>query len=419
MPIKNIAISNFKTFEEQKINLEDFNILIGANSAGKSNFIQFFKFLRDIVDFGLNNAIYMQGGIEYLRNANLPKNDKSSFQIDYELPNRGFAIAQKPGYIIILENPKITYKFILKYRTKSSYEVIEDNLSCIGVIAHLPIQGNKIDQKNIKKYEEGKIEIINNTASQRVKVTFTPPQGLKTKIKEKEFFPVFLGSKLKKGELLLESSFYIPPLKEFLHRIAIYDFDPRLSKRATQITGKIELEEDGGNLASVLKSILDNTEKRRKFKNYLQDLLPFVENIRLSRFADRSLLIKTKEIGSNYLPAPLISDGTINIIALLVVLYFENRELIILEEPERNIHPFLISKIIDLFKEASKKKQIIITTHNPEIIRHSDFHDIYLISRNTARFSEISRPIEKEKIQKFLENEIGIDELYVQNLLGV
>lgn len=158
MPIKNIAISNFKTFEEQKINLEDFNILIGANSAGKSNFIQFFKFLRDIVDFGLNNAIYMQGGIEYLRNANLPKNDKSSFQIDYELPNRGFAIAQKPGYIIILENPKITYKFILKYRTKSSYEVIEDNLSCIGVIAHLPIQGNKIDQKILKNMKKVKLK---------------------------------------------------------------------------------------------------------------------------------------------------------------------------------------------------------------------------------------------------------------------
>ncbi len=71
MGIKRIEIKNFKSFKKLEIDLGRFNVLIGANASGKSNFVQIFKFLRDIANSGLKNAISMQGGIEYLRNINL------------------------------------------------------------------------------------------------------------------------------------------------------------------------------------------------------------------------------------------------------------------------------------------------------------------------------------------------------------
>ena len=40
-----------------------------------------------------------------------------------------------------------------------------------------------------------------------------------------------------------------------------------------------------------------------------------------------------------------------------------------------------------------------------------------LISRNNEGFSVISKPNEKEQDKIFLQNELGIDDLYVQNLL--
>ena len=46
MAIKQIQINNFKNFDALKINLNNFNVLIGANASGKSNFVQIFKFLR-------------------------------------------------------------------------------------------------------------------------------------------------------------------------------------------------------------------------------------------------------------------------------------------------------------------------------------------------------------------------------------
>ena len=91
----------------------------------------------------------------------------------------------------------------------------------------------------------------------------------------------------------------------------------------------------------------------------------------------------------------------------------------IIEEPERNIHPHLISGLVSMMKDASKEKQIIVSTHNPEMVKHSDLEDILLVSRDREGFSQITRPAEKQEVQIFLENEMGIDELYVQNLLEI
>ena len=62
--------------------------------------------------------------------------------------------------------------------------------------------------------------------------------------------------------------------------------------------------------------------------------------------------------------------------------------------------------------------QVIVTTHNPEIVKHAGLENILLISRDKNGFSVISKPQEKEDVKIFLENELGIEELYVQNLLG-
>ena len=72
-----------------------------------------------------------------------------------------------------------------------------------------------------------------------------------------------------------------------------------------------------------------------------------------------------------------------------------------------------------MMKEASEKKQVMITTHSTEVVKHTTLDDILLISRDSGGFSIISRPGDKEEVRTFLANEIGIEELYVQNLLGL
>ena len=170
-----------------------------------------------------------------------------------------------------------------------------------------------------------------------------------------------------------------------------------------------------------MKNIIKNENTKKKFSNFIKELLPFINDMDVEKFADKSLLFKLEEIYTEkqFMPASLISDGTINIAALIIALYFEKKPITIIEEPGRNLHPYLISKLIAMMKDASKNKQIIITTHNPEIIKHADLEDILLVSRDKEGFSTITRPSKNKEVKVFLENDMGIDELYVQNLLEI
>ncbi len=57
--MKRIVVANFKSFSELDVEQSAFNVVIGSNAAGKSNFVSIFKFLRDIAKQGIVNAIAM------------------------------------------------------------------------------------------------------------------------------------------------------------------------------------------------------------------------------------------------------------------------------------------------------------------------------------------------------------------------
>jgi hypothetical protein len=56
---------------------------------------------------------------------------------------------------------------------------------------------------------------------------------------------------------------------------------------------------------------------------------------------------------------------------------------------------------------------------NPEVVKNADIENIYLISRCKAGYTSFTKPVEKKEVEIFLENEISISDLYIQNLLGV
>lgn len=417
--IRTLKVSNFKSFNRMEVELKNFNVLIGANASGKSNFIQIFKFLEDIVRHGLANAISIQGGIEYLRNIDIASKEDLSIEIGFE-PELPWRIFRRRD--IALRPRQFCYQFSLQFGKKGpGFQVAEDK-------ATLKADALKIEAT--KKGRHGKEDIIGqgeivfSRSDDRLKIILGFPAEVN--IREEDLLPPFLREeKVPSRSLLVEGPLhYLYPLRypeTSLFDASIYDFDPRLPKKAVPITGKMELEEDGSNLAIVLKNIIEDRASKRKFTNLLSDLLPFVEGLEVEKFADKSLLFKLREkyFGSKYVPASLISDGTINITAIIVALYFTPNRLTIIEEPERNIHPYLLSRIISMVKDGARSKQIILTSHNPEIVKHAGVENLVLISRNAAGFSCVRRPSENSQVQKFLESEMGVEELYVQNLLDM
>ena len=411
MAIKRIQVSNFKSFKKLNLELGQFNVVIGANASGKSNFVQIFKFVRDISDSGLDNAISLQGS-EYLTNIGLGHPQTLSLKISLALGAFGLRVSDS----VVATISQADYEFALKFGRKiADFCVVKDSLNLRAEYSNWKNTKNGKWQKG-NTVGQGSLNIRNEEGTPKFRLK--RPAGVKARAKD--LFPPFLREKLKPKTLLLEAPFFFfPPVENAVSNTAIYDFDPKLSKKAVPVAGKSELEEDGSNLSLVLKSIVENKAKKRKFSNLMKDLLPFVEDMATDKFADRSLLFKLQEsyFPEVYFPASFISDGTVNISALLIALYFEEKGLSIIEEPERNIHPHLVSKVMDMMKDASKNKQIIVTTHSPEVVKYADIENILLVSRDKEGFSTISRPSKKKEVRVFLKNQLGLGDLYIQNLL--
>ena len=411
--IENIKIQNFKSFKNLDISLNRFNVIIGANACGKSNLTQIFSFLKDITSYGLDNAISLQGGLEYLQNFNIGASKNLLFEVTFS------AQMARPTQVLIQNNKqhmfsitKAIYRFEIKFEEDSEFTIVDDRwILDTDVYTHN-------DKKFSTKLSSGKVIISNERGTTKVDTKFSSSTKIDINIPTVDF-----DEQIKSKSLLIEdpllTSYTLYGIGDFFNEIRVYDFDPKLAKRATQIKGRVELDSDGSNLSIVLKNIIENKKNRKKFSNFIIDLLPFVDSISTEKFADKSILFMLKErYFKQSLPSTLISDGTINITALILALYFQPNRLAIIDEPERNIHPSLISKIVEMMKDASRKSQVIVTTHNPEMIRYAKIENVLTVRRDEKGYSEIVRPGDQESVKNFLKNDMEIGVLYVQNLLG-
>lgn len=451
--LKSLEISNFKSFDYLKINFGNLNVIVGANASGKSNFVNIFRFLKDASLYGLEDAFVMNGGVESIQNMRISpeKQDNLTIKLQISLSpeesiNKNMIWAELSGerQALIALSRQIDYSFTINYfKNKSGYRINEESVDIrVGFF-------ERRDKKNFTE-ELGK-ELLEGNIRFKIDATGkfhfnTEPSSLK--IDAESIFPLRLASdksedkfkslivknrrelmfcytlfrqNRKNSEGVKFFSTFTQSIFQTFNNFGIYDIDPRLSKKSMLTVGKAELSPDGSNLPAVLYDILSHNKNRRRLANLLNDVLPFIDDVSVEKLSDRSFLTCLREKGfeMRYLPAPFISDGTVNIIAIIIALYFEKNSIAIFEEPERNIHPKLLLKIMDMMKDVSSRlnKQLIITTHNPTVVKSAGVDNLLLISRKDG-FSQVSRPSEVESVNAFLKQEIGLDDLFIKNLLG-
>ena len=310
--IQKIHCSNFRSFDEFEIGFGKFNVLIGANAAGKSNFIQLLKFIKDIKSFGYENAIQLQGGLDFLSN--------------FDFPEKALKIDFQPGENSIIIESK------------------DDTIT-----------------KNEINFSNGFNDL----------------------------------------------------------KIKIFDFNFDLIKSPSSIESLLELEENGSNLPVVLKNIFKEEDNKRSFLNYLQFILPFVKDINSKDYFDNHLMISLNEVFNTekIIPGSMLSNGTISIICIIASLFFDKSDIAVFEEPDRSVHPQTHEKLVKLFYEASEEKQIFLSTHNPEILKYCNLEDIYLLSRNNKGYTEIKNVTDYKTLKLFLDQDMGIDQIFCDLLL--
>lgn len=67
MRVTRIQLKNWKNFQDVDVTLHSRMFLVGVNAAGKSNFLDAFWFMRDVVEHGVGKAVQRRGGLKRLR----------------------------------------------------------------------------------------------------------------------------------------------------------------------------------------------------------------------------------------------------------------------------------------------------------------------------------------------------------------
>jgi predicted ATPase len=471
MRINRIAGKNFKSFDDFSIDFNDFDVLIGSNASGKSNIIETLRFLRDIYNHGIQTAIDFQGDIDNILNRNSGNSRKIwlqfTFKSEFGIPSISELYLLQDIFLSkqVKKSPSSKIKEFLGFYAKETVYTLEidvsknrkeikeikERIELVGFfdifyqdkwedpyeIIDEDIMGNPgkiiIQPKNdelIIKYPSIDIKMVDDD----IALLFYEPlseeeakKAFKSKWKDKNralINPLIVNRASKKyadnRNFLQTVDRYILPNSNLIS-ILTFDLYPRAMKQGSMINTKTNLDEEGRNLPQILYRILKNEETKKQFLNLLSYVLPFVKDLKISVMEDRSNITMISESyhKDKDLAAAYMSDGTVIIIALITALFFSDGDIIIIEEPERNLHPKVIPQIVELMNESARNRQVIITTHNPEFVRWASLEKLLLVYRNERGGSSVIRPKDIEYVEEFIENEIGIDNIFVNNRFGV
>jgi len=402
MYIEEIRVKNFKSFRDMRVKLGRFNVLIGANASGKSNFVDLIRFIKNMVFYGLENAFQMAGGVEYVKNLKIGDKEPMELSFVLYLPADDATLGMTAFPLPSILEYTIRIKF-----SREKFEIAEDRIAWYS-----------------SKNRESGIAIYKKDNKLAWDVISKTNRSVDDEIIEKiedvlKWCEKFVNEYPNEPIIRTAPIFNLPFILT-CNRIGIYNFDPKVLKMATPTYSKAELEENGSNLACILKSILSVKQKRINIVYTLKDFVPFIDDLKVDKSIDQKLFLSLVEefYPKRSLPAGLISDGSLNILATIVALMHEDKDVCIFEEPERNIHPALIQKLVHLFKEYSNQKQIILTTHNPLIVKYAGIENILLVKRDREGFSYIVKPEKSEIVREFLRSDFGLDELFIKGIIG-
>lgn len=89
---------------------------------------------------------------------------------------------------------------------------------------------------------------------------------------------------------------------------------------------------------------------------------------------------------------------------------------IIIDEPELGLHPYAITILAELVKKAATRKQIILATQSVELLNNFEAEDVIVVDRSDNG-SEFKR-LDPEQLSYWLENDYTLGELWNKNIFG-
>ncbi|MDD3586344.1 MAG: AAA family ATPase [Thermoguttaceae bacterium] len=320
MFISRIALKNWRNFRDVDVNLNRRMFIVGANASGKSNFLDAFRFLRDIVKpgGGLQSAIIGRGGLTKIRCLSARKDPEVSIEI--EMSDVPEAESIWKYRLSIRQHPRGTRETFL------TEEKIWKNGK---LILNRP---NNEDRDDPLRTSQTHLEQVNMNAQFRA-------------------------------------------LASVLREIGYLHLVPQLLRYPQAFAGA-DIPDDpfGSGFLDKIGKTPEKTRNSRlkKIENILRGAVPQLREFNFHYDMGNPHLTATYQHwrpNAGKQDEEDFSDGTLRLIGLIWTL-LEQRQLLLLEEPELSLHGAIIEKLPSMFSKAQKvkKSQIIATTHSDKIL---------------------------------------------------
>jgi predicted ATPase len=363
--IRKLTIKGFKSIRS----LEDFelgslNILIGANGAGKSNFVDFFTMLRAMVDQNLQAHVREHGGAD--------THLFSGPKVTQEIVGK-------------LEFPPNRYTFTLRRTVNNELFFAEERTSYSD-----------------RDYVLG--------------------QGhAEAKLKERKGWRGVTG---RRGVDYYVYDAVSSWTAYHFHDTS----DTAPVRRPGSVRDYERLRADAGNLAAFLRRLRDGLEAfavkgGREVYELIRDTVrlvaPFFDDFQLrpqSNGQDEAVLLEWTQKGSDYPFHPSqLSDGTLRFICMATALLQPRPPATMLfDEPELGLHPYALNVLAGLLKQAATRTQVIVSTQSAPLLDYFEPEDMIVVDRKDGA-SNFSR-LDKTQLAEWLD-QYSLGELWEKNVI--
>ncbi|MBC3784369.1 AAA family ATPase [Spirosoma utsteinense] len=210
-------------------------------------------------------------------------------------------------------------------------------------------------------------------------------------------------------------------LKGAFGYLKIYKPNPELIVKSSLLSSDEVLESDCGNIIPFIFNLSQNHKKIfRRLEDSLQTSVGDIVSIGTPSVSSKEgnrLRLKFFDQEENDFWADEVSEGVLYFLALLCIINQPNPpKLLLLEEPERGIHPRRIREVMDfIFRLAEEKDvQIIMTTHNEHVL--DDFatrpESVFVFDKDEEGATYV-RNLQKDIIEPTNQRnlELGLDEV--------
>lgn len=390
MKLESIRLKNFKAFRDAELrNIPRMCVLVGANGSGKSTLFNVFGFLKDAMTEDVHVALTRLGGSRGFQEA---RSRGSDGPIEIELKFREADNSPLITYFLAINEENgspFVERELLKYRRGSKGQPWHFLDFARG-------QGQAVTNEPDKVQDEKEL--------QREDQVLKSPDTLAVKgLAQFKKFPAAMA------------------LGELITNWHISDFHIQRARPEQEAGHAEHLSTQGENLALVTEFLYKrHRDVFDRITSQLAKRVPGISRVEARPTEEGRVLLRFQD-GAFQDPflARHVSDGTIKMLAYLILLYDPKpHPLLCVEEPENQLYPKLLMELAEEFRDYARRGgQVFISTHSPDFLNACRLDEVFWLVKEKG-YTFVRRAAEDEQVAAYMSDGDQMGYLWKQGFFG-